>query len=146
MAEETDLRINFERAPTAVEKALWDSFVTEYCKDFHQTNAAVRVGFNLTFAIEYAKIFMAQPYVQRKIAEYKSAAAPEDEADEILRDKTRIVNTLRMAMESGDTKAAVTAAKVLAGIRGLDQAPDRSGEELRNLVDAFKEVAKVVPS
>lgn len=145
MSEVADLRKQFEIEPTATEKALWDVFVTEYCKDFNPIQAACRTGFNLTFAIEYSQIFMSKPYVQRAIMAYKTSLPPEDDQDETARDKTRIVNALRRAIDSEDLRASVAAAKTLAGIRGLDQAPDRTGDELDKVVEAFKKIAQAAP-
>ena len=71
----------------------------------------------------------------------------EDLPEESIREKDRqlVIATLREAVQNGQYQTRVAAAKTLAGIQGFDQAPDRAGEELDKLVDAFKEVAKVLP-
>jgi len=132
-----------DQEPTAQQKALWDKFVEEYLKDFNSLEAAMRVGFNMTFAQEYSRIFMGQPYVQRLIMHHKMQ--PIDEKTEVEIEKSLIIATLKECMQNGQPATRVVAAKTLAGIRGLDQAPDRSSEELEKLVDSFKEIAKSVP-
>lgn len=140
--------INFsdymDNEPTPQQKALWDKFVEEYVKDFNSVEAAMRIGFNVTFAVEYGRIFLGQPYVQRLIMKKKMEPVPETE-DEVQKDKSLIIATLRETMLNGQPATRVVAAKTLAGIHGLDQAPDRSSEELEKLVNAFKDVAKHLP-
>lgn len=140
-----DPKIFLEPEPTERQKVLYDAFIKEFALDFNPIQATCRVGFNLEFCEEQAKRLMSAPYVQRAIAKMKTEKAPENEADEISRDKTRIVAALRGALECGDPKVAVAASKVLAGIRGIDQAPDRSGDELERVVDFFKKIATNTP-
>jgi len=139
--------INFadflDHEPTPQQKALWDKFIVEYMKDFNPLEACLRIGFNLTFAQEYSRIFMGQPYVQQKIMERK--LEPIDEKGHIDKVKSLIEATLMECMQNGQPATRVVAAKTLAGIHGLDQAPDRSNEELEKLVNVFKEIAKSVP-
>lgn len=133
-----------EPQPSESQKALLDKFVAEYVKDFNAIAANIRVGFNAIYAKEYANVFLGKPYVQRKIMEFKSAPQP-DEASRIAQLKQRVESVYIMAMESGDLKAAVTAATKLGEMHGFMEAPDKSGEELSKVVDFFKEVAKAVP-
>ena len=134
----------YEPQPTEAQKALYDKFVDEYIKDFNGLQAAIRTGFNLTYAREYAPIFLGYPYVQRRIDELKSKPkeANVNHVDEV---RQLVESTYRMVIASGDPKAAVTAATKLAEMNGLMVPPDKSGEELDKLVNAFKEVAKAVP-
>ena len=67
-----------EPEPSGQEKALRDLFVQEYIKDFDPFQACLRVGFQAAFAVEYAKKFMGEAYVQRRITELQRAT-PENE-------------------------------------------------------------------
>lgn len=139
-----DPRIYLDPAPSEAQKALWDQFVAEYVKDFNALAACMRVGFNLVYAEQYAKLFLSYPYVQRKIMEYKNTPAlPEKDALEVAR--KRIEAKLVELMECGDPKTMATATKTYAEMKGLMVAPDRSGEALEKLVDHFKKTAIVLP-
>lgn len=144
MADEKDPRSLFAPEPTERQKALWDLFVAEYVKDWIGVQAAMRVGFNLTYAKEFAPIFLSEPYVQRKIMEFKTTPL-EDEAGRRERMRAEIEAKLRANMNCGDPKVEVAAATKLGEMNGLMDSPDRSGEELNTLVDAFQKIAKVLP-
>lgn len=144
MTAENDARQYFAPEPSATEKALRDRFVEEYVKDWHPINAAIRTGFNITFANEYAPIFLGEPYVQRKIIEYKNKPR-EDDADRKESVKAKIEAALEAALACGDPKVSVAAAAKLGEMHGLMQAPDRSGEVLNQVVDKFKKLATVLP-
>jgi hypothetical protein len=133
-----------EPQPTEARKAVYDQFVAEYVKDFNPIAACVRIGFNAVFAKEWSPSLMGQPYVQRKIMEYKTTPTI-DEKDALEIARKRIESTFLLAMECGDPKVMVAAAKNYAEMKGLMQAPDRSGEALEKLVDHFKETAKHLP-
>lgn len=135
----------FDPEPSAQEKALLDLFVTEYMKDFHEYDACIRVGFQAVYALEYSKVFLNKTYVQRAIAERKREAVATNQS-EIESDTTLIKATLREAMHKGPFQSRAVAAKTLAGIHGIDQAPDRSAEEAVKLVQLFKDIAKELPS
>jgi hypothetical protein len=134
----------YEPEPNDQEKALLDKFVIEYLKDFDPYQACLRIGFMPAFAAEYCKLYMAKPYVQRQIADHKSKPANTTE-DVIERDKQLILNTLRLTLQHGPLQSRTAAAKILAGIHGIDQAPDRTGDELAKLVDTFRDIAKHLP-
>lgn len=139
-----DPRSFMEPAPSAGQKALWDQFIDEYVKDWSPIAACLRVGFNAVYAQEYGKVFLGQPYVQRKIMEYKlKPAIAEKDALEIAR--KRIESKLLELMECGDAKVMATATKTYAEMNGLMVAPDRSGEALEKLVDHFQKTATVLP-
>lgn len=53
------------------EKALRDMFVSEYLVDFDEVRAAQRCGFAHQFAVEYARKFMEEAYVQQRINQVK---------------------------------------------------------------------------
>jgi hypothetical protein len=111
-----------EPKPTPGELALWDRFVAEYVKDFRPIAACIRVGFNATFA---------------------EAHAPDK--DRIAAMRKRVESTFLAAMECGDPKVAVAAAAKLGEMHGFMEAPDKSGEELKEVVNFFKDVAKALP-
>ena len=142
-AQVVNLSTYFDPEPTEQEKLLWDRFVEEYVKDYNPVEACIRVGFNLNFAVEYAKVFMTKPYVQKAIMAHKQA--PVEEQDHLAKVKAMIESTLMECMQNGQPSTRVIAAKTLASIHGIDQSPNRAGEELDKLVDAFKKVAKNLP-
>jgi len=144
MNVENDPRQNFAPEPSAQQKALWDRFVQEYVLDWQPVTAAIRCGFNVTFANEYAPIFLGEPYVQRKIAEYRTKPR-EDDATRRDSVKAKIEAALEAALACGDPKVTVAAAAKLGEMHGLMQAPDRSGEVLGQVVDKFKKLAAVLP-
>jgi hypothetical protein len=133
-----------EPKPTPGELALWDRFVAEYVKDFRPIAACIRVGFNATFAEAHAPVLLGKPYIQRKILEYKSTPV-EDDKDRIAAMRKRVESTFLAAMECGDPKVAVAAAAKLGEMHGFMEAPDKSGEELKEVVNFFKDVAKALP-
>lgn len=133
----------FEAPPTPTEKALWDRFVAEYVKDYDAFKACLRIGFLESFAQEYARTFLAKGYIQRAIANHKNN--PTQPADQLESDRALIMATLREACHHGPYQSRALAAKTLGGMHGIDKAPDRSGEQLEKLVDAFTNMAKVLP-
>ena len=135
----------FDTEPTEQEKALMDLFVSEYIKDYDAYSACIRVGFQPAFAREYCGRLMDKPYVLRAITAHKNAPAEKGEAV-IDRDRKLIESTLREAMQKGPFQTRVAAAKTLAGVHGIDQAPDRTAEEAGRLVQLFKDIAREVPS
>lgn len=46
-----------------------DKFVTEYIKDYNSYGAAIRIGFMDDLALEVAKTFLNEPYVQRALSQ-----------------------------------------------------------------------------
>lgn len=134
----------FEPAPTPGEKALYDQFVTEYIKDYNPVEACVRVGFGMTFALEYAKLFIAKPYVQRALAEHRNKP-PEDEKKQEEQDKAMIISVLRECAMNGQGATRVAAARALASIRGLDVQPDKTGDALEKIAEEFRNLAKELP-
>ena len=145
MSTPLDPRLFQEPVPTPSEKALWDQFLDEYMKDFNPFDACLRVGFSELFAIEYSKNLMAKPYIKQEIMRRKSEVGAEKDEDKIARHKALIEATLLETMQNGQPATRVAAAKTLAGIHGLDQAPDRSGDAISNLVDELKTVATLLP-
>lgn len=137
-----DPTVLFEEQPTPAQKALYDKFVDEYVKDFNGVAAATRCGFNVVYAKLYAPIFLGKSYVQRKVMEAKHNPRATLNDQEI---KARVEAAYLAAIESGDPKAAVAAAKNLAAMRGVDVAPDKKGDELEKVVRAFRTLGQNLP-
>lgn len=141
--ETPPLTFQFEPEPSKEQKVLWDAFIAEYAKDWNPLQAACRVGFNLHFAQEYARVFLSQPYVQRKIQTLKREIDPElEDLDKV---RKFIKGNLLELAQNGDPKTRNAALRNLMVLEGFDQAPDRSGEALKDLVDHFKSVTKELP-
>jgi phage terminase small subunit len=136
-----------EPQPSAAEKALWTKFVDEYMKDFNPISACLRVGFRIDFAQEYAKQVLAKPFVQNLIMQRKSVPHKDDdsEKDRVAQLRARVEAVFIQAMETADAKTAVAAAAKLGEMHGFMEAPDKSGDELKDLVEGFKAVAKALP-
>ena len=132
-----------EPEPSGQEKALRDLFVQEYIKDFDPFQACLRVGFQAAFAVEYAKRFMSEAYVQRKIADLQRAT-PENEDAQAKQDKALVLSVLRQAAQNGPYASRVQAAAKLATILGLDR-DDSVEESEQALIDAFREFATRAP-
>lgn len=115
------------------EQALRDTFIAEYLVDYDAIAAALRCGFAKSFAEDYAKKFMAEPYVQRKLkAEQLDPPTTKEgeEAEKALRRRKIIAALMREAhnpLVSGSSRVA--ALSRLAVIEGLDQ-PDKGPAEL----------------
>lgn len=125
------------------EKALRDLFVQEYIKDFDPFQACLRAGFQAAFAVEYAKRFMSEAYVQRRIADLQRAT-PENEDAQAKQDKALVLSVLRQAAQNGPYASRVQAAAKLATILGLDR-DDSVEESEQALIDAFREFATRAP-
>lgn len=119
--------------------ALREYFIEEYTKDSNSYAACLRIGFQPSFAVEYAKKLMDDPYVVRRLSELNSQI---DSPDSVERDKMLIINALRESIQFGDYKTRVTAAKELSELRGIKNSKDVSTDSI--LVDAFKNFAKTV--
>lgn len=104
------------------EKALRDLFVTEFLVDFDQIKAAQRCGFNWQFAVEYARKFMAEPYVQQRISQLQSLM-PRNEEELLKYNKRRIQERLLFEAHyqgPGSSQAArVAALKALSDMYGM---------------------------
>jgi hypothetical protein len=146
MAAQLDPSLFFEPAPTSQEKLLYDKFIEEYQKDYDPFAACIRVGFSPTFAAEYCKIFMSKPYVQQQIALKKRETSRVKTEEEIRAEhKALVLATLTELIHTSPPAVRATAAKQLAQIQGFDQSGNREADELDKLVEAFKDVAKVLP-
>lgn len=137
----TELINPFELPPTPQEIAVWDRFVAEYVRDYDALQACIRMGFQYAFAVEFSRVYMTKPYVLKAIADHKQNSSSIKLED----DRALIMATLREACHHGPYQTRVAAAKTLGGMHGIDQAPDRSGEQLEKLVGAFSNLAKSLP-
>lgn len=106
------------------EKALRDMFVSEYLIDFDQIAAAMRCGFNRQFAQEYARRFMEEPYVIKRINEIRFMQMDPKKEEEF--DKARIKTALMQEAHfhgPGSTHAGrVAALGKLATMYGMEAA------------------------
>ncbi len=128
---------------SAQEQALRDVFVQEYLKDFDPFQACLRVGFQAAFAVEYAKKFMGEPYVHRRIVELQRLT-PENEEAQSKEDKALVLSVLRQAAQNGPYTSRVAAASKLASILGMDR-PDGGEKDEQALIDAFRDFAQRAP-
>lgn len=107
------------------EKALRDLFVREYLVDYNAFGAAMRCGFMRSFAEDYAKKFLEEPYVQQQITllQVNISHADDDEAASAF-NKSRIYNGLMREAHyygPGSSSASrVAALSKLATIEGMD--------------------------
>lgn len=113
------------------EKALRDMFVSEYLVDYDQVKAAQRCGFNLQFAVEYAKRFMEESYVQQRIRDVTFMKVDEKAIEQF--DKTRIKAALMAEAHyrgPGSSHAGrVAALSKLASLYGME-APKKSAMDV----------------
>lgn len=111
---------------TELEKKLRDKFVTEYLHDFDPLAAAIRVGFQKSFAEDYANKFMAETYVQQQIKQQQTDQGLDtDDA----RDRQRVKATLRREMQLGSPSSRVAAAAQMAKLLGME-APTKTETKL----------------
>lgn len=117
---------------TEQERALRDRFVEEYLVDWSPLNAARRVGFSNAFAEEYAKRFMGESYVRKRIEVMKHRTDLDEEELEAY-DKRRIrAQLMREAHDQFSTGAArVAALGKLMSLYGMD-APTRIQQEIEH--------------
>ncbi len=101
------------------EKELRDLFVNEYLIDYDCEKAALRVGFNHTFAYDFGIRFLNEGYTQRKIAELESK---EIDAPTIERMKSNVVRLLVKEANNRFNKATarVSALSKLVNVLGLE--------------------------
>ncbi len=107
---------------TEREKALRDLFVNEFLVDYDEIKAAQRVGFQKAFAEDYAKKFMAESYVQKRIKQLEHSIKADDKSMEEY-DRQTVLAVLRKEAQNpfGTPAARVQAAAKLASIRGMDK-------------------------
>lgn len=136
----------YDPEPTGPEKEMYDRFVTEYLVDYSPVEAALRLGFNHSYATHYGPAFMLKAYVAKQIAIRKitpSQILTEDQRRS--QELELIAQTYKENMQVGPRQVRVAAAKGLSQLRGFDQQPDKTADALENLVETFKKAAEVLP-
>lgn len=106
------------------EKKLRDDFVAQYFIDFNPTLAAQRIGFMRSFAEEYGKKFMEEPYVAKKVAEFYRRKDEDEEHEEELDKRTIRRRLMKEAVYYGPGSshaARVSALSQLKALYGMDR-------------------------
>ena len=119
-----------ERELTEREKDLRRRFVDEYMHDHNSVKAVIRIGFGESFATEYAKRFMTEPFVLRLIRERETETSKDND---IWSDPNRIATVIKnKILKEADFNgigashaARVTALRTLVEVLGL-RAPTKS--------------------
>ncbi len=129
-----------EQPLTAQETLLRDHFVSEYLKDFNPYQAAIRIGFQATFAVEWGRRLFECGYVQRKIQHLTRSNKIADEEARAL-----IENELLRIAQCGSDSARVAAMREYNAMKGWSK-PDANAEGSDSLVDEFRELAQQLPT
>lgn len=115
------------------EKALRDLFVSEYLVDYDAVRACQRCGFVHQFAIDFARKFMEEPYVQQQLNAVKFQNVPEQAMADY--DKKRIRTGLMAEAHyrgpGSSHSGRVAALGKLASLYGMD-APKKSEQTIIN--------------
>lgn len=130
-----------ENPLTEGERAVRDSFIQEYLKDHDPYRACIRMGFLANFAIDHAKIFMADGYVLRGIA-YLTRKASVESSDEDFADA---LENLRWLMHNGTPSSRATATKTYLEVKGYLKKDDDGEGRVTAIVDALKDFANNAP-
>jgi hypothetical protein len=132
------------------EKALRDLFVREYFVDYNEIAACLRCGFMRSFAEEYAKKFMAEPYVRQQLAIMEQTAPLPNTGNKNADDfnRQRIIQGLFKEAHdrTSSGSARVSALKELAEIYKLKEptkAPEDNNKKHRGGVIQVPEIADV---
>ena len=128
---------------TEGEKAVRDTFVHEYMKDFDAFNAALRTGFQPQFALDWAKKLYQDSYVQSQIV-FLTRKHEEPTPESALSDRAFALNNLKRLMVRGSEASQVAATKTFIEMNGWAK-PEASQDAAQDLVEAFKEIAKGLP-
>ena len=108
------------------EKDLRHRFVNEYLVDYNYVKAAIRIGYGIEVAEQYADKLKRDPYVQKLLSENDIAEFNSSDITEA--NKLRVLNSLvREANFTGENcshAARVSALAKLASILGMD-APEK---------------------
>jgi transposase len=129
-----------EQPLTEQERLLRDHFVAEYLKDFNAYQAAVRIGFQATFAIDWARRLFECGYVQRKIQHMTRTQKMSDDEARVL-----LENELLRIMQCGSDTARVAAIREYNAMKGWSK-PDGAADGAEALIDVFKDLAQRLPS
>jgi hypothetical protein len=129
-----------EQPLTAQEQLLRDHFVSEYLKDFNAYQAAIRIGFQATFAIEWANKLFNDGYVQRKIQHMTRTQKIGDEEAKVL-----LENELLRIAQCGSDTARVSAIGKYMDMKGWSK-PDGPTDGAEAIVEALKGFAQQAPA
>lgn len=127
-----ELECKVQPTLTKSEMALRDKFVIEYVKDYNALDAAIRIGYTLAFAKEFAPRFMSESYVLNQIKKQETAPEGIDFENEDALKRQVYASLWREANfhGAGSSQAArVAALSKLSAFHGMD-APSRSKQEL----------------
>lgn len=125
------------------EKAVRDTFVNEYMRDFDAFNAALRTGFQPAFALDWAKKLYQDSYVQTQIA-FLTRKHEEATPESTLSDRAFALNNLRRLMVRGSEASQVAATKTFIEMNGWAK-PEASQDAATELIEAFKAIAQELP-
>jgi phage terminase small subunit len=129
-----------EQPLTTQEQLLRDHFVAEYLKDFNAYQAAIRIGFQATFAVEWARRLFECGYVQRKIQHMTRTQSIED-----AQAKKLIENELLRIAQCGSDTARVAAMREFNAMKGWSK-PDGASDSADDLIAVFKDLAQQLPA
>ena len=116
---------------TRHEKKIRDRFVAEYVKDYNRIDAAIRIGYSLSFAEQYSTRFMTEPYVLQKIASLEQELG--QDTDDVRHRRTVVAGLYRIATSRyASASAQVAAYAQIAKIQGLE-APIKTQAILPNV-------------
>jgi hypothetical protein len=129
-----------EQPLTREEQILRDHFVAEYLKDFNAFQAAIRMGFQASFAGHWSQTLWQDGYVQRKIQYLTRRQKIEDEEAKIL-----LENELLRIAQSGSDTARVSAIREFNAMKGWSKT-DGAADSTEAIVEALKEFAQQAPA
>lgn len=130
-----------EPALTEKEVILRDAFVAEYLKDFDAYQACLRLGFQATYAVQWANTLFNDGYVQRKIT--FMTRTPENSPEQEAHDRAMVEVTLRKVMQRGSDSARVAAVREFRALKGWGEGDGSLNEDLE---DMFRRVAQQLPA
>lgn len=130
-----------EPALTEKEVILRDAFVAEYLKDFDAYQACLRLGFQATYAVQWAQTLFNDGYVQRKIT--YMTRTPENSPEQEAHDRAMVEVTLRKVMQRGSDSARVAAVREFRALKGWGEGDGSAGEDLAEM---FARVAQQLPA
>ncbi len=132
-----------DEALTPEAKALRDTFISEYMKDFDPFLSAIRCGFLPAHAVEWGKRLFQDVYVQKTL-QILTRKPVEDPILQSQQDKELIANTYRAAMANGTRTEQIAAARALAAMRGFEK-PDTVSDAAETLAEVMREFAQRAP-
>ena len=113
---------------------LRERFCKEYVHDYDEVSACMRIGYHKSFAIEYAKKFMEEAYVQKRIKELEIEPVLDPREEEELTRRRVRAQLLKEATYCGpgsSHSARVNALAKLAVIHDMD-APKKIQADILN--------------